>query len=196
MGWDNYQAWFYKKNGEIDRKAECDAHFERYCRVEKSVMRGSVYYAAVTPVREYKKISDNPEVWDYVPIPMAEWETFCVVCVTRTNIRERENFWMKVMSEDMGPFYYDCPESILRLLSPTDNQYALEWRRQCRENRKRLTPGKLPIGTRIKFKIGEREYTAEKRGPAYQFKKSWWDTLDGKYMPRNRIPDNFEVIPV
>lgn len=33
----------------------------------------------------------------------------------------------------MGPCESECPESILDLLTPTDNQYAIEWRGSCRE---------------------------------------------------------------
>ena len=34
----------------------------------------------------------------------------------------------------MGPHACDCPEPILDLLTPTDRQYALQWRARCREN--------------------------------------------------------------
>jgi hypothetical protein len=34
----------------------------------------------------------------------------------------------------MGPRECDCPNSILDLLSPTDHQYAQEWRARCRHN--------------------------------------------------------------
>jgi len=37
----------------------------------------------------------------------------------------------KDMSEGAGPGYYDCPERILKLLSPTTNTYAIAWRKAC-----------------------------------------------------------------
>jgi hypothetical protein len=43
-------------------------------------------------------------------------------------------FGYKIMDEDMGPFYYDCPPKILKLLSPTDCKQASEWRQKCLEN--------------------------------------------------------------
>lgn len=198
MGWDGYTAFFYK-NGKIDRKAECDAHYERYCRVEKSAMRGSVYYAAVTPIREYTRISTNPEVYDYVPIPKERQETFAVVCLTRVDSRRRD-FWIKTMSEDMHPYYYDCPESILRLLSPTASADAQEWRRLCREKRaqKRSKPSlsALPIGAVIEFQRGERTIRVCKCAPAYQFKTAWYRVLGGNtYFQKRLIPDDFTVIP-
>lgn len=44
------------------------------------------------------------------------------------------NFFYKSMDETMGPFAWDAPDALLDLLSPTGNEYALEWRSKCREN--------------------------------------------------------------
>jgi hypothetical protein len=44
------------------------------------------------------------------------------------------NFGWKDMSEDMGPCEAECPERILNLLTPTDSEYANEWRARCRAN--------------------------------------------------------------
>ena len=43
---------------------------------------------------------------------------------------------IKDMDETMLPFYYDCPESILKLLTPTDNKNANIWREKCRKRNK------------------------------------------------------------
>lgn len=57
------------------------------------------------------------------------------------------NFWTKWMSEDMGPYYFDCPERILKLLSPATTPAAQEWRDKCRARlakvaeAKRVQPG-------------------------------------------------------
>ena len=54
-------------------------------------------------------------------------------------------FLYKDISESSLPCYYDCPKSVLDLLSPTDNEYALAWRQKCRSalsekaERKRFT---------------------------------------------------------
>ena len=37
------------------------------------------------------------------------------------------------MSEDMGPYRYDCPARILDLVTPTDSDTANRWRASCRE---------------------------------------------------------------
>ena len=39
----------------------------------------------------------------------------------------------KGMSEDMGPYYYDCPLSLLDRCTETTSQYANEWRKKVRE---------------------------------------------------------------
>ena len=39
----------------------------------------------------------------------------------------------KAMDEDTGPYAVSCPESILNLLTPTDNENALSWRAKCRQ---------------------------------------------------------------
>ncbi len=39
----------------------------------------------------------------------------------------------KDMDESMGPCESECPERILRLLTPTSHEYALVWRKRCWE---------------------------------------------------------------
>src|SRR3546814_944011 len=61
---------------------------------------------------------------------------FALVCLVRWNPRSRDGhqFGYKDMSENMGPCEADCPAAILELLSPTDHEYALDWRARCRAN--------------------------------------------------------------
>ena len=50
----------------------------------------------------------------------------------------------------------DCPESILKLLSDTNYENALEYRRLCREKKKekkKRSLSALPVGTVIKWKV-------------------------------------------
>ena len=60
----------------------------------------------------------------------AAGETSVWACVTLFRFSKNE-FMYKDMSEESGPGYCDCPERILKLLSPTTNLYALEWRKAC-----------------------------------------------------------------
>jgi hypothetical protein len=60
----------------------------------------------------------------------------------------------KEMDESMGPNINECPEKILNLLSPTTSEYAIAWRKECRERiakRKKLNK-MLVHGNLIKFK--------------------------------------------
>ncbi len=44
------------------------------------------------------------------------------------------DFGYKDMDEDMGPCEDKCPEKILKLLTPTDSEYAKAWRKRCWDN--------------------------------------------------------------
>lgn len=135
MGWTEYAATEFKK-GRVDRKAECDkivtwSNETTTSKVLKSSMVGSTYYAAV----EY--------------IKNGERQVYAMVCLT--SVRERYLFAYKDMSEDMGPYKYDCPKSIIDLLTPTDNKYANEWRQKCLDKKKEVKLAKLPLGTQIEI---------------------------------------------
>ncbi|KAK0349864.1 hypothetical protein LTR94_031350, partial [Friedmanniomyces endolithicus] len=63
-------------------------------------------------------------------------EVFAIVCLVRWNARSKdgEHFGYKDMEESMGPCEDDCPERILRLLTSSDSESALQWRRRCLAN--------------------------------------------------------------
>ena len=153
MGWTGYHATQYI-NGTVDRKAECDAYFTQgpnkgHFKILKSVMVGSIYYAAVQshpkkPAIENDNVSEEP---------ISQNRIWAAIFQTRTNMREHFNFYYKDMDETVGPYQCDCPESILKLLDPTDSDFALAWRKRCRlqaEHKKSIK--KLPVGTKITFK--------------------------------------------
>ena len=157
MGWTSYRATYYK-NGKIDRKAECDAYFMEglnrgHYKVLKSAMVGSTYYAAVQAILKSAGKDENGE-YKYEPIPENERRTFGVVFLTSTDRKDYFNFAYKDMDESCGPCQCDCPKGILDLLSPTDNEWALNWRKACYENiAKKKNPNtlnKLPVGSVIK----------------------------------------------
>ena len=164
MGWTSQRATHYKWVGKgikrsyvVDRKAECDAYFMEglnrgYYDVLKSSMVGSVYYAAVKHLQRYSKDADGNKI--IVDIPTNEQQVFGAVFLTSTDIKDHFNFSYKNMDESYGPCYYDCPKGILDLLTPTDNEYANNWRTKCREQlEKKKNPNalsKLPEYTVIK----------------------------------------------
>lgn len=47
-----------------------------------------------------------------------------------------DGFWMhKPISENVGPYHYDCPERILKQ-STSQNPFAVKWREECRQMRR------------------------------------------------------------
>ena len=143
MGWTWYHARNWK-NGQIDRKAECrdfifgtgTSDWAKNHRLVKDALVGSTYYAAIENALD-------GEVW-------------ACVCLTQT---EGERFGIKDMDERMGPVQCTCPESILNLLTPTDSEYAREWRRKCRENAERRKGfASLSAGQKARWTA---EWTAE-----------------------------------
>lgn len=120
--------------------------------------------------------------------------------INPANNRDYFNFGVKTMEESMGPCEDHCPASILSLLSPTDSEYANNWRERCRKNiEAKKDPHalkNLPVGAVIRFTL----HTGEsiellKHAAAYQFKRPFWFCQSsGRYMPATRIPANYEVV--
>jgi len=75
-----------------------------------------------------------------------------LVCLVKWNPKARDGyvFGYKDMEESMGPCEADCPARILRLLSPTAKEHALDWRRRCLE-RLRMHGRKVTDGMRLRF---------------------------------------------
>jgi hypothetical protein len=88
-------------------------------RVLASRWRGSAYYAAVQPYDADGNADD----------------AFAIVCLVRWNPKARDpyaQFGYKDMAENMGPCETRCPSAILDLLGPPGNDYAAQWRTECR----------------------------------------------------------------
>lgn len=167
MGWTSYNAptTYNPKTRKwvVDRKAECDKLFNcdmvkglgKY-EVLKSRMVGSTYYAAVKVTTYATEI--NPE----------KVQVIAAVVLTAVDSKSYYNFSYKDMDETVGPYKYDCPKSILDLLTPIENEWANNWRNKCYENIKANNDpnslNKLPVGSVIKvtmpvdtmlYKIGD-----------------------------------------
>ena len=114
MGTTFYHATHYK-NGKPDFKKECDYLCTDTKTKEppiKSSVVGNIYYAAC-------KGKDD--------------EIYCMVIRCHSDMKSYFNFGYKEMDETMMPYYFKCPKGILKLLTPTDNEYANEWRKRCYE---------------------------------------------------------------
>lgn len=106
MGWTSYHT-------ERSTKDEIIYSLERYGhKVLKYAAVNGAHYAAVLELNSNK-------VFGYVAL------------VRRSSTYE--NFCIKEMDDTMGPCYYDCPAAILDLLSPTESEFANNWRKKCRE---------------------------------------------------------------
>ena len=209
MGWTSYHAAYYDKRGRVDRKAECDSYFEGYpntghYKVMKSVMHGSVYYGAIKKLLRYLGEDENGKSI-YEPLPEEEQKVFAAVFLTSVDSKDYYNFSYKDMDETEHPFYYDCPKSILDLLSPTENERALEWRKRGRERLAKKKEGtslaNLPVGSVIRFTRGSKEVSKTmelvKHPAAYQFKRPFWYWPEGNsYVSAKHIPKNYEVVSV
>jgi hypothetical protein len=192
MGWLEYHAEHYK-NGKVDRKAEMDSKYNwedesRKVEVLKSSMVGSTYYAAV---KSFNKTNG------YECVTAA-------ICLTSTNNKDYYNFAYKGMDESCGPYRYDCPKGILDLLTPTENEFAKEWRKACYENlAKKKNPnslGRLPVGSKIKYTLPY-DTTHRKAGTELiltKVQKAWsnrsyWTDYYYRYSSK-MIGDNYEII--
>lgn len=131
MGWTSYHATRFKKVKRgykstltVDVKREMDEEIFRgwetsdgNCKLIKSAMYGSTYYGAIQKTNSHTK----------------ESEVFAVVVLTSVENNKFFNMSYKDMDETEHPFYYDCPVSILKLLTPTDNENANIWREKCKK---------------------------------------------------------------
>lgn len=68
---------------------------------------------------------------------------------------QRGEFLTKGMDETMGPCECSCPKRVLDLLSPTEYEYAKDWRKRCEEHRKAVNAKaalkRLKEGSKIKL---------------------------------------------
>lgn len=60
-------------------------------------------------------------------------DVFALIFLLRWQPKSDMNFSYKDMDETVGPYYYDCPKKIFKLLTPTNNEYAIGWRKNVEE---------------------------------------------------------------
>lgn len=118
-------------------------------------------------------------------------DVVAIVCLVRWNPRSKdgEHFGYKDMDETMGPCEDGCPERILRLLTPTEYESALDWRRRCLA-RLRTRSRKIEDGMRVRFSSpisftdghAGTEFIVVKRGSSITFKN---EKGYGRYRIRN-----------
>ena len=101
------------------------------------------------------------------------------MALTSVDNNEYHNLGFKDMTEDMGVYLYDCPKSILDILSETDDELSLEWRKACYEQleaKKELAKldKSFKVGDEIKTKLWYDEERVLKLSD-YRGRKVWVD---------------------
>lgn len=132
MGWD-YGPKPANVKDYMDSLYNWESESKKYRVLKSAIVSMHEYYAAVEIV---EKGTGKREV---------------VAIVALLHIDSKE-LGKKTMDETCGPYSYNCPESILNLLTETNSEWAQEWRAKCRKqiaNRKKVFS--LKAGTVIKF---------------------------------------------
>ncbi len=137
----------------------------KYTVLDGGVVKFRTYYGAV----EQLNLDTN------------ERNVFAVVILLNYP-KDYHNFGYKDMSEDMGPCQSECPERILKLLTPTASEYAIEWRKRCYDNinskknkPKIQTDMKLIYGGKtytVIRSLGRRGFMVESEGREYRMKST------------------------
>lgn len=166
MGWDSRNATRYKSNGKIDIIAEVSKQLNwesetHIYSVLKSCAIGSKVYLAV---EKFSKQDNKKDV-------------FAVVALTHIDMKDYFNFSEKIMDETVGPNYYECPKSILKLLTPIDSEWANEWRKKCWGNANKRSLSSYPIGTKLQTKYKGEQIELVKAKPNANKNAIWvnWD---------------------
>lgn len=109
-------------------------------------------------------------------------EVYGAICETWTDAAGRG---IKVTAECMGPYLYGCPKRIIGKLSPTADEYSLEWRKACLANVKKKVPAygqKIQLAEPLKFTDGAvlSTFTVVKVNVSGKIKKAY-QSAEGKY---------------
>lgn len=136
MGW-TYTSYSGGPKGVIDFLFEREKLVGDSPGIRRQVLKaskvGSVVYAAMEVL-----FDDKPRE--------------VIALVILTNLRHKGEIGWKDMSENMGPVESNCPTSILKLLTPTESDWAQQWRDRCWRNAKRASSHRIATGEVICLK--------------------------------------------
>lgn len=96
-------------------------------------------------------------------------QVFAVICLIRNS---KNDFGYKDMDETMLPYYFNAPEKLLKMLSPTDNKNALSWRKTCSLLNK-VKPGTCFMDADYKWQVVKvlKEYALIRHGSSHQWNR-------------------------
>ncbi len=193
MGWLYMHS--YHMGGHATPKAYLDAQFT----YDRKYEDGSTY-----AMRVLDSACVGNRVWyaaARVERSGQEPYVIALVCLVRWNPRDKEGLVLgyKDMDESMGPCEAECPDRILRLLTSTTNEHALEWRRRCRD-RLRLRSRSIDDGMHIRLAVPltftdghvGSEFIVVKEGASLSFRHAGGL---GRYRIRNFRSLAYEVVP-
>lgn len=110
-----------------------------------------------------------------------------------------DNFGYKDMDETCGPTQSECPERILKLLTPTDSQWANEWRERCwaHIHQKKARP-KVKSGDTMQF-AQPLHFTNGFEGDSFRYERYrnrdiFYSPGGGSYRIRNWRSMDYKVI--
>ncbi len=168
-------GWSATNTKEVNKKKAVEKEILYGSKIVKSVMKGNIYYGA---------IKDGEEI-------------FAVVIPVKTTVKNYFNLTYRIIHESEGPIYHDCPESILNVLTPTDSEWANEWRKKCREYlKKKKQFENIKFGQKVEITLNGEKMILIKHPPAYQFKKWFWMKEDNHtYINKKYVtPENAKII--
>jgi len=144
MGWLTMP--FSSMGGHKTATAYLDAQFTWENADENGAIKGYKVLASSCPGNRvyYAAVQET--------VDGVQKSIFAAICLVHWSPRSKtgEQFGYKDMTEHAGPNEARCPRHILDLLTPTDNAYALDWRRRCLDHlRRRARP--VEDGDRIRL---------------------------------------------
>ena|ERR1035437_1619340 len=144
MGWTSYHLERGQAGNELKKMLTWENESSKNELVQGAFTSFREYYAAVKTT-----IKATGETYTWAFVAMVNWT------------RDDYNFSYKDLDETMGPNISNCPLSILKLLTPTEQikmitgnarQYAKSWRIRCWENvLAKLDLKKITNGSIVKF---------------------------------------------
>ena len=192
-------GWLYMHRMGMDGYATPKAYLDAQFTYDRKYEDGTTY-----AMRVLDSACVGNRVWyaaTRVERSGQEPYVIALVCLVRWNPRDKEGliFGYKDMEESMGPCEAECPDRILRLLTPTINEHALEWRERCRA-RLRLRSRKIEDGMHIRLAtaltftdghVGS-DFIVVKKGGSLSFRPIGGH---GRYGIRNVRSLAYDVVP-
>jgi len=124
-------GWTYTHRGNtpikefLANRVNCENDHAKWLLLDVAIVKMRTAYMAVEIIRRDKESGQ---------LNMTTRKVVAFVFLLDYRMSESgHDTGYKDMDESMGPCESECPERILRLLTPTSHEYALAWRKRCWE---------------------------------------------------------------